>query len=201
MDNLSYLNQISSTTPRASGQANSGLLSPMLKKVLIIAGSVLVVLIIGGIILRSLTGSHAVDLSRLELRITTLKSTIGTYQPSVKSTSVRANSSSLSSVLDGMLVSIAGLEGDGSPSPSDAAVSEESAYALSLDSTLTHAKLTGSLDRVYAYQFAYEIEVLLSMLSELYARSSDATERSFLKSSYDSLELLLPTFQAFSSAS
>ena len=194
MDNLAYLHQISEDSKtHATRGVTPPLFSPLMKKFLIAAAILFVGIIITGVVLSS-TRTAPITFDQLNLRVTNLSSSISTYQPRVKSTSLRASSTSLRTILTNVTTSIAPLVSK-TADPSIAAIETE--IKTSLNSTLEHAKLTGTLDRVYSTQMSYEVKRLMTLLSSLAAASSSAEVTAFLTETYDSLDILLPTFTEY----
>lgn len=191
MDNLEYLSRISAESK--TGAVSTGptpLFSGKMKKFLIAAAALLVVIIIVGIILSS-NRPQTTDLSQLKLRATNLSTNISTYQPSVKSTSLRASSTSLKSILSSFIASVTPLS-EAEPSASVTA-SEESIMTDSADA-LEHAKLTGTLDRVYPTEMSYQIKLFLSLLENGANNTSDPSTQNIIIDTYNSLTTLLPSF-------
>ena len=194
MDNLAYLHQISEDSKtKATRGATPPLFSPLMKKFLIAAAILFVGIIITGVILSS-TRTTPITFDQLNLRATNLSSSISTYQPRVKSTVLRASSTSLRTILTNVTTSIAPLVSK-TADPSIAAIETE--IQTNLNSTLEHAKLTGTLDRVYSTQMSYEVKRLMTLLSSLAAASTSAEITAFLTETYDSLDILLPTFTEY----
>lgn len=198
MDNLSYLNQISATTPSAAPPAKEPLLSPKLKKFLLIIIPVIIVLFIGLFVMNSINTKKntPVSLTNLAARINTLTTAINTYGKNVKSTSLRSASSSLHTILHGMNVTITSISGGKLPKN---LTSLDSAHAKDLNESLETARLAGTTDRVYAFRMTYEIELLITMLESLSKQSPVNTTTTFLLESSDNLKNLLPTFESASS--
>ena len=67
-----------------------------------------------------------------------------------------------------------------------------------LDSELFEAKINGLLDRIYAHKMAYEVSALMSEESEISSATNDASLKSLLTTSYDSLKNLYDRFNGFS---
>lgn len=191
MDNLEYLNRISAESK--TGAVNAGtepLFSGKMKKFLIAAAAFLVIIIIVGIILSS-SKPQTTDLSQLKLRADNINTNISLYQPSVKSTSLRASSTSLKAILSSFSASITPLI---STEPSaDVTTYEESIMTDSAD-VLEHAKLTGTLDRVYPTEISYQIKLLLPLLEDGANATSDSSAQSVIVDTYNSLTTLLPSF-------
>lgn len=194
MDNLEYLNQISA---RPAPAPKPSLLSSFNPKKLLTALGIFFAALILIIILGSLTSSDSsADLSRLKLRVENLSETISSTQPYLKSTSLRANAASLRSVLAGITTS---LESSDLPDPSSSVEKEETELVETLNTTLTHARLNGYLDRVYARECVFELNRLISLLTSISATADPDTAK-FLNSSADSIEVLLTPLETFSDA-
>lgn len=194
MDNLAYLNKISADSKTQATRGSSApLFSGTMKKFLIIAAVLFVGIIITAIILSSLK-TTPLTFDQLKLRTDNLNSSINVYQPRVKSTSLRASSTSLRTILTNISTNITPLVTE---EPAETIIAEETTIKSSLDATLEHAKLTGTLDRVYSTQMSYEVKRLMTLISTLAAASSKPEIVNFLTETYQSLDILLPTFTEY----
>ena len=77
-------------------------------------------------------------------------------------------------------------------------VEEETSYKDTLISDLFNAKITGSLDQVYAQKLATDISLIQSRETQLIKSSSLSDLQDDLHSSYDSLTNLYDKFNNFS---
>ena len=194
MDNYAYLNSISAPAPVPPKKSFGAPSMKTLKKFLL-GATILFVLIIAFSLLANRGDGSAALLARLSLRVEHLSEIISDYQPSLKSPVLRGHSSSLSSVLTSVTK---GLEARSVAKPSSALSSEEESEASALSDTLEKAKLNGYLDRVYAREFALHITLLINLLDTLLASADTKSDVDFYTNSRDSLNLLLPSFESYS---
>lgn len=205
MDNISYLNQISSET-RPAKKPMSGLFSP---KVFIVLGVILAItflIVIFGSAFGGDKNSEMDLLTKINLRSDNLIGTIDEYAPDLKSSSLRQISSSLRTVLkeaSGTSSTLLTEEFDkkASKKASKSLTEEETAYIDEINTVLEDARLNGLLDREFVRQFTLEISLLMSLESECSARSKKDAVVSALGSSYDNLEKLHEEFENYSNAS
>jgi len=203
MNSLEYLNQIS--VPLKSSATAPSLLDKINKKVALIVLGVLGALIFGLVIFsilksRSLEIPELAPLNSLYLRIDSLSKTIETYNPKVKSPSLRSTGQSLSiilaknrSELSSLLASDYGEEA-ATLTADNSLLDEIKEYETSLEK----ARLNGILDRNYASELAYQISVLLIYETSAASKTSNSSVDSFVKSSTSSLETLKSDLEAFS---
>ncbi|MBR3204642.1 hypothetical protein IKF81_03095 [Candidatus Saccharibacteria bacterium] len=201
MNDLDYLNQISAQPPQKP--ANSLFSGPIFKVFLGLIGLVLLT-VIGFAVITLLTPQEPtpeVELARLYQQSVALDNTISTYSPRVKSPSLRASSSSLTSILaelttnaENTLTKVYGF-GDSAlktPSSKDAKIISDS------DDLLERARMNGILDRYYASQIAYRIHNLLILEDLVLSETSNQDITSYIESSQASLVQLEETFSNFS---
>ena len=185
MDNLEYLNSITPSSVAAKTSHNFSL-----KKLFLILGAIFLAIIAFVIINSALTPDDSSAISDLNSRSTALAEVASSYQPSLRSTSLRAASASARTVLSSI-----------SSSLTDYSEKNPERYdSSSLDSTLEHSKLNGYLDRTFAREFSYELSLLITDLTSLAEKTADPALREFLVSSADSLRVVLPSFENYSEA-
>lgn len=209
MDNLEYLNQISSRAPAPAAPARTSLLDNKLLRIVLGAllgiGLLLIILLAASGSGKSSEPAELANLRELYLRTNNLTSVIGTYNKQIKNSSLRFAGSSLSVVLENSKNNFSSLlESDYGVKPSD--LKPESFPALAsafseLSSSLETARLNGLLDRTYANEMAYEISVLLILENSILEKTSSETLVSALKNSSSSLETLSEDFSKYSESS
>lgn len=199
MDNFSYLNQISasnSTAQPAKKPTNFLFANKKLRIFFIVAGALIVLCIAFGII-SSILNRETDYLPRLKLRATNISQIIRDYNPKVKSSSLRAAGSSLSSVIDDTINNTSSYISSEYKTP-ESITSEETAIKSSITSALDEAKINGYLDRTYARQLTYAVNILLSLETEASAHTNDKNVQTYLANSAESLNNILPAFSDFS---
>ncbi len=203
MDDQAYLNSISSQVrPQKAG--SKGLLgSPLIK--IVIGGIVAMILVV---ILSSVFSGGGGDSLKeksvaLKLHIDNTLTAIKGYQPSVKSSILRSSSASLASILSNTTRDLTNYlvakykYKDGSKE--NAKLKERAQlHQDGLISNLFDASISGRLDRMYALEIAYEIELIMAEEATIYDKTKDEAMKSILESSYNSLSNLYPNFDDFS---
>lgn len=202
MDGQNYLNQISSSV-RPEKKSSGFLKSPFL--IAIVGGivAIIAVMIIGS----AIGGGGGVKEKSVALKfhIDDTLEVIDEYQDSVKSSDLRSSSASLASVLSNTGRELTNYLADTYNYKDGASeyknLSEEAKLEQdSLMADLFEAKISGTLDRIYAHKMAYEIDRLKVEEAEIYNSTSNDTLKSLLSTSYNSLDNLYSNFDDFSIA-
>lgn len=204
MDNLAYLNQISQSTrpakPKAGSQSN---LPVLITK--IAAGAILafIALLVIGNMIGSASGK-AIDLSRqIYVRSTNLQSTLKDYDKQLKSSKLRSIGSALSGTLTNTTNQLSTYlkkdESAKSPlEPKESTVAEEAELSSNLNTSLNNAKLNGILDRSYTNQIQLQVSLLMSLGSELLARTKDPELERIVTDMNTSLQTVHDSLAAYS---
>lgn len=211
MDNFEYLNQIAqSTHPQKSKSSDSSsfLRGPIFK---IAAGGIilfLLLMIIGGLI-GNAKGKSSDLTKQLYVRSNNLNSVIDTNSKSLKSSRLRALSLSLSSVLTNTTRDLSNYltPEDGKSkdkknalTPNEKLTTSENELLENLNTALTNARLNGILDRTYSNQITLQISLLMSLTTELYARTKDEKLQEILVNFYNNLQPIHQSFSEYSEA-
>lgn len=209
MDNLEYLNHISQSTQAAkrAKRTNSGILGNPIFKIAIVGVVGFFLLMAVGSMLGNLNQKSSTLTKQIYARANNLNSVITKYNPSVKSSKLRAIGSSLSTVLSNTTHQISEHVNKGKEKKDkkalelDKKTAEQETQTLNkLNDSLTEAKLNGILDRAYANQVGLQVSLLLSMLSQLYTRTKDQEFKTTLSEAYDSLETIHNNIESYSDA-
>ncbi len=203
MDGQDYLNQISQSNRPVAKKENKLFSS----KLFIFGIGALVLLIItiilGAILSGNKGGEKNLSISLL-LHLDNTSDLIEEYQPNVKSSNLRSSSASLYSVLTNTSSSLSAfLEEKYEFNTKDIEENVTEAAELDkeeLETELFNAKINGLLDRTYAHKMTYEIAIFLAEESKLLNSTSDASLKSIIETSHDSLENLYDAFDNFSEA-
>lgn len=204
MDNLEYLNHIAQSN-RPTKAARAGATSSLIIKILLGGIALFVVILILGLILGG--NSKTSDLTKqLYVRTTNLNSTITTYNPNLKSSKLRAIGISLSGTLTNASSQLSNYitstdSGKNALVPNSEITAQEAETMNNLNLALESAKLNGILDRTYVTQIHLQVSLLLSMISQLSARTDDETLMSILGSYISSLAVIDQSFQDYSNPS
>lgn len=199
MDNQAYLDQIS---PVEKKTILSGDLFKSKVMKLIIGGVVAVIaIIIFGTIINS-GESEETKCIKLQLHAQNLSQIVKDFQPSIKSSSLRSNSTSLDSILTNIEVTNENylkekFDFKKSKINKNLDEKEQNLYA-ELNNDLFTAKINGLLDRTYARKMAYESALLNSYIEAIYTKTKNEEYKSSLGSFAKSLEVLAETFDSFS---
>lgn len=202
MDNLEYLNQISKSN---RPQKRSGLEASKTTIIKIVMGGLVVffLLIALGGLLGGLNNRVSDVTKQLYSRTDQIGSVLKTYNPSLKSSQLRAIGSSLQSVLTAAnnqlktYYSDKGKKGDSLKLSGKAAAKEE-ALISELNQTLKNAKLNGILDRTYDNQIDLQVSLLLSLTSQIISRSKDQDLLSIINPLHTSLTTIHENLEAYS---
>jgi hypothetical protein len=196
------LNQISA---KVAPTKSSGGLGKIVKSKFtwLIAGGVglFVVFAVLGAVLSAGKGDTKADTVWLQARLDSISQVISEYQPKVKSSGLRSSSASLSTVITNTSSKLTNYLVEkynykvGSDKDLATQVKTEQDALLN---ELFEAKITGTLDRVYAHKMTYEITKLMSEEDSLYAETRDDVLKEILDESYGSLKVLYDSFNNFS---
>lgn len=201
MDNQAYLDQISATT-RPAKKSPSNFLSSLAFKIIIGVGIAFIIMAIIGAVLSGINGNTKSNSISLKLHFDNLSKTISTYQPSLKSSTLRSYSASLSSIISStnrdLTTYITEAYEYKDNSVDKKLLSTEAALYDELNQELFNAKINGLLDRTYARKMAYEISIVTSREASLIKSLKDDTIKSSLTSSHNSLATLYDDFNNFS---
>lgn len=205
MESQEYLNQIS--VKPASKQSSNGLSKIIGSKITwIIVGAMglFILFAIVGAVLNANKGNVKEDAIWLQLQLDSLSEVISEYQPNVKSSELRSNSASLSTVITDTNVKLMAFltEKYDYKKGSDKNMAEQvKTEQDALINELFEAKITGVLDRIYAHKMAYEITSLMSEETKLYNEANNDELKEIIEDSYGSLETLYDNFNNFSESS
>ena len=200
MDKQEYLNKISATS--APAKKPSTLTSSVFFKVGIFGIAAIILVAIFGALLSSVQGREKTRATALKLHLDNLSETISDYQPSVKSSTLRSHSASLSSIISNTNRDLTGFVTEKynfkAKNVSKNLLADETALSDALNNELFEAKINGLLDRVYARKMAYEISYLTAHESELIKSTKNSALKDFLTTSHNSLSNLYDKFNDFS---
>lgn len=202
MDRKEYLNEISAANRPVAVKTKNKLLSSKFFWIGVIGVVAFIIILIIGSLLGSSNTSVKDRLFSLILHIDNTSSVIDEYQSSVKSSDLRSDSASLNTILSGTsssLTNYATEKYNFKPKDVKESIAEEETSAKdALMSELFNAKITGTLDRIYAQKMAYEISFITSSEVHLIKAISDSSVKDSLTTSYESLNNLYNNFNNFS---
>ena len=166
MNNLEYLNQISKTSRPVKNSGNNQGFGTIIKIAVIGVVAFIILFIVGAII-----SSKSNSASTLGPQIY-IRTTINTYNKSLRSSRLRSIGLTLSSTLTAATNQLDPFF-KSSASKDKNLTQSETEYQANLDGTLTNAKLNGMLDRAYANQMQLQTSLLLSMLEQAINHTRD----------------------------
>lgn len=203
MEGQEYLNQISATA-KPTKKLRKNILSS--KYFIFGAASVIVLILIMilGAILSAGKGDQKELSTALILHLNNNTELIEEYQPNIKSSDLRSDSSSLYSVItntskklnDYLVEKYDFKEKNIAKNVVDAATQERE----ELNEELFKGKINGTLDRVFAHRMAFEISALATEEQAILTKTKDETLKAILTESHDSLTNLYNKFDSFSEA-
>ena len=209
MNNKEYLDQISAST-RPAKPANEGFfgfnISPKMGK-LIIGGFIaaILIIVIGGIASMVGGGSSERDyLDRIYLRSENLMTAISSYNNKIKSSELRSMGNSLNAVLSETSYNVSTIlktdfEATAGTPAKEKIKTEEDEDLEALTSSLETARISGTLDRIYAHNFTYAIEMLMNLETEAIGKAKGQNTITALTTSRSNLEQLYTQFDNFAS--
>ena len=196
MNNLEYLNSISSPSSTAPAPPVSSLFDQKPVRIGIIA---LIVLALFALIFMLFSNNSSPseppelgNLKNLYSRLLNLNSELSTYSKQVKSASLRSTGGSLSAIITNSTFSLSSLlTSDYGLNPEEITPSAELASEFeSSHSSLEAARLNGLLDRAYANELEYSVSVILAIEGSILEKSENESIKSTLKDSASSLEII-----------
>ncbi len=208
MNNLEYLNQISQSSRPTRASKASSVNGGLILKILI-GGLLATALLIGFGLLINNNSSRVSDLTkRLYNRTIYVKDIITTYNKSLKSSQLRSINYSLSGTLTGTSAQLASYitahTDKDTKKPlanTEAIAAVEETYFANINDQLSTAKLNGLLDRYYSNQIYLQVELLLSMASELNERDKDPALLQILKDFSENLDVIANSLKNYTDSS
>ena len=207
MNNKEYLEQISADSRKKAGSAGGFFgfnISPRLGKIIIGAFiAAVLIIVIGGI--ASIAGGSSSErdyLDRIYLRANNLMTAMSTYNKKVKSSSLRSMGNSLNAVLSETSYNVSTIlkenyEATPGKPAKEKILKEEEQDLTDLTDSLENARISGTLDRVYAHNFTYAIDMLLNLESEAINKAKKQNTIDALTTSRTNLDQLYTQFDNF----
>ncbi len=203
MDGQEYLNQISAKNRPLAKSGNSFLSSKFFKIGLIGVVALILIIILGSILGSGKGGEKNLSID-LYLHINNTNEIVKKYQSNIKSSGLRSNAASLSSVLSGVNSKIDGYlteQYSFKAKDIEKKKEEEAKQQMeALDSELFEAKINGILDRIFAHKIAYEISMIMSEETKLLNSTKNDEYHAVVEENYNSLKNLYDIFNDFSEA-
>lgn len=191
---IEYLDQIAPPTKKS--------LMPS-KLILIILGLVGLLVIVGLFVMLSSARPSTLDqASELNARLETLADISKDQHRHLRDNTLRANNTAYQLFLNNAIsdmeapLTAAGLE----KATKKAIATQEKAYASKLNAEFEDARLNVILDRTYAREMAYQLDVVQAMMRRVYNGTNSKELRGYLDSANTNLTLLSKSFDEFSDA-
>ncbi len=201
MDRQDYLNQISAKNLPAKGGKLKVLSSKFFWVGVIGIGALILIIVMGALIGGGKTSGKD-QLYSLILHINNTSELVETYQPDVKSSSLRSHSASLYSVLSNTSKELTEFAEEKynfkEKDIKENLVEEETTAKDGLEAELFEAKINGILDRIYAHKMAYEISLITNREAQIMKSINNDVLDEILTTSYNSLDTLYDRFDNFS---
>lgn len=202
MDNLEYLKQISQSNRPVAKENNGGMSMGLIIKIAV-GGVVLFFLLMAvGLLAGNLGGKTSTLTKQLYARTVSVNTTLTPYTQTVKSSRLRAIGTSLAAVLTNSSNQLSTYITSHN-SKKDALVlsgkesEEEAKLAENLNLSLNNAKLNGLLDRTYENQLTLQVSLLLSLTSQILARSKDEQLLEIVSSLHASLNTIHENLESY----
>ena len=192
MNNQDYLDQITaSTKPSKIGSGITSIIPPLALKFIIGGVALAILIIIFGAIFGNM-GTKSEDIAKqLSVRLKNVSATIEKYNPETKSSQLRQLGSSTNSVLsdtkrslDDFLLKKYNYK---KPDEKSKMYTDETAHIEKVNNELEYARLNAFLDRYYVRQLLHQIELILSMESDINARTDNTDLINIMNNSAHSL--------------
>ncbi len=198
MDNQAYLDQIAaSNRPLKSSKLSNFLASNVFKLVAIGVG-ILVLIIVAANIVGGAKEKRIQEVVDFKAHLENLTESIEEYQGLVKSSSLRSQSASLSTIIGTITTATSDYIDKTYPNEKIEPSKKETSRAEERDSELFDAKINGLLDRTYARKLVYEISVIMATESKLIKSAKDNSFKEELRDSMNSLSVIQESIENLS---
>ena len=193
---LDYLNQIAPQAPKKQGFGLN------LKTVVIVAGGLLVLTLIIGIIAGLVGSGPATDWQRLSLRLATTEAIAEDSDALIKNSQLRSINSEIKLYITDTnrdLTTRLEAKKIDPEKASDTIIAAE-ANADMLD-RLESGRLNAKYDRTYAREMTYQIGTILALYQKLNSSTNSAADKEFLANAYENLAPIQQRLTNFSASS
>lgn len=190
---IDYLNQISPAEQQRGP-------SSRLMIIALVVGVLAVITFI--FILFSGGGSSSLDsqATSLDARLTTLKTIVDAQHKTIRENDLRSANSSLSVFLSSaqseLKAPLSGISSKVGKSDKKQSAAEK-AYADKLTATFTDAALAGTFDRVYAREMTYQIDILVSIMQDIYDKTKNKSLQTILEKTDNSIQPIKKVYSEF----
>ncbi len=197
---IDYLNQIAPAAQKSAGP------SP---KVFLIAIIAFVVVAVGFVILMLLNGSGqstklTYKAEELNARLETMKKIVDDNHDEITDNTLRTQNSTLSIFLSSTIAettdSLSSIAPNIGKKPTKEITVSEEKLSTDLQAKLDDSQLAGTFDRTYAREIAYQIDLLVGLMNEVYTKTNKEDVRSALEKLNKSILPIKKAMSTFSAA-
>lgn len=202
MDNLEYLKQISQSNRPVAKEGNGGMSMGLIIKIAVCGVVLFFLLMAVGLLAGNLGGKTSTLTKQLYTRTVSVNTAFSPYTQTVKSSRLRAIGTSVAAVLTNSSNQLSTYI-TSHDSKKDALVlggkeaEEEAKLAENLNLSLGNAKLNGLLDRTYENQLTLQVSLLLSLTSQILARTKDEQLLEIVSSLHASLNTIHENLESY----
>lgn len=190
-----YLDQIAPQAPKRSFMMNKTRL------IILIGIAAVIGVIILSVVLSGIANGKKEPWEQLDARLTATSEIVASSQGKIKNSQLLSTNSTLK-------ISLTNTQRDlGTPLltanvdvkniPKSVLAAESSTASLA---RLEDARLNAKYDSTYAREMSYQLSTLLTLLKQLYASSSNPSNQTFLKATYDNIEPVQTSFSEFNAS-
>ena len=202
MNNVDYLNQISSNS-KPQAPTNDSLLDNKIFRIVAISAAALTIVFLLLSIFRNIGNQSRSRLEQLYLRTDSLTSATTEYNSSLKSPELRSAAVSFAATLKSLSANLADIYKDNNISNKNSSTKNtnlETENSESMTTTLESGRLNGILDRTYAHEMSYQISTFITIIENAKNITKDSDVIETLNNAQASLRQLHSVFDNFSDA-
>lgn len=190
-----YLDDIAPQTQKAPFMANK-------LRLLIFGGIIAIIIVLIGVAVSgSVTTSRKQPWEQLAARVAATTEVVNSSEGKIKNSQLRSINSnlkiSLTNTQRDLAAPLATANVDAKKLSKSVAAEESS---VGMIERLEDARLNAKYDSTYAREMNYQLSNLLTVLSQLYNGSKNATNKEFLKTTYDNLQPVQKSIAEFSAS-
>jgi len=201
MDNKAYLDQIAVKTKVKSGPV----ITPMLIKLIAAGVIMLITMIIVGSVISSSNAKVTQTFERVYLRINKLSDASGPlakYTKDLRDPNLKSYATNLLSILTTMKADVGSVISSTGVNPSgisSAITTAETGNMTAYSSALENAKLSGTIDRVFATETSYQLITLIQYENESLKKTNSQQYANIINKSAQDLSIIQQQIEEWSS--
>lgn len=196
---IDYLNQIAPTASKSAGPSPKVFLIAIIAFVVVAVGFVILMLTNGG----GQSTKLSYKAEELSTRLETLKKIADENHKDIGDNTLRTQNSTLSIFLSSTIAetknSLTAIAPNIDKKPTKEITASEKKLSEDLQAKLDDSQLAGTFDRTYAREIAYQIDLLVGLMNEVYTKTDKDDVRSSLEklnSSITPIKKAMSTFSA-----